>query len=122
VLNKSIKAVLTLNFGSFSQVKAQEKFLSIKKKYILADVVLTNKISFNDQTVVTFAGLVKGQEITVPGEEISSAIKKKLGLFDEISFYINRIQNDSIYLDLEIKELPKLNNVKVGIKKTKLML
>jgi outer membrane protein insertion porin family len=65
----------------------------------------------------------KGQEITVPGEEISSAIKKlgKLG-FDEISFYINRIQNDSIYLDLEIKELPKLNNVKfVGIK-NKLML
>jgi outer membrane protein insertion porin family len=63
----------------------------------------------------------KGQ-ITVPGEEISSAIKKlgKLGLFDEISFYINRIQNDSIYLDLEIKELPKLNNVKfVGIKKNK---
>jgi outer membrane protein insertion porin family len=39
-------------------------------------------------------------------------------VFDEISFYINRIENDSIYLDLEIKELPKLNNVKfVGIKK-----
>jgi outer membrane protein insertion porin family len=53
----------------------------------------------------------------------SSAIKvRKTGTFDEISFYINRIQNDSIYLDLEIK-LPKLNNVKfVGIKKTKLML
>jgi outer membrane protein insertion porin family len=124
VLNKSIKAVLTLLIlGSFSQVKAQEKVpFDQGKKYILADVVLTNKISFNDQTVVTFAGLVKGQEITVPGEEISSAIKKlgKLGLFDEISFYINRIQNDSIYLDLEIKELPKLNNVKfVGIKKNK---
>jgi outer membrane protein insertion porin family len=124
VLNKSIKAVLTLLIlGSFSQVKAQDKVpFDQGKKYILADVVLTNKISFNDQTVVTFAGLVKGQEITVPGEEISSAIKKlgKLGLFDEISFYINRIQNDSIYLDLEIKELPKLNNVKfVGIKKTK---
>jgi outer membrane protein insertion porin family len=48
--------------GSFSQVKAQEKFLSIKEKYILADVVLTNKISFNDQTVVTFAGLVKAKK------------------------------------------------------------
>ena len=124
VLNKSIKAVLTLVLlGSFSQIKAQERVpFDQGQKYILADVVLTNKISFNDQTVVTFAGLEKGQEITVPGEEISSAIKKlgKLGLFDEISFYINRIENDSIYLDLEIKELPKLNNVKfVGIKKNK---
>ncbi|SDZ89123.1 Beta-barrel assembly machine subunit BamA [Flavobacterium gillisiae] len=124
MLNKSIKAVLTLVLlGSFSQIKAQERVpFDQGQKYILADVVLTNKISFNDQTVVTFAGLEKGQEITVPGEEISSAIKKlgKLGLFDEISFYINRIENDSIYLDLEIKELPKLNNVKfVGVKKNK---
>ncbi|WP_091434422.1 outer membrane protein assembly factor BamA [Flavobacterium degerlachei] len=124
VLNKSIKAVLTLLIlGSFSQIKAQDRVpFDQGKKYILADVVLTNKISFNDQTVVTFAGLEKGQEITVPGEQISNAIKKlgKLGLFDEISFYINRIQNDSIYLDLEINELPKLGNVKfVGIKKSK---
>ncbi|GGA78344.1 outer membrane protein assembly factor BamA [Flavobacterium palustre] len=124
VLNKSIKALLTLVFlGSFSQIKAQDRVpFDQGKKYILAKVELTNKISFNDQTVVTFAGLQKGQEITVPGEEISSAIKKlgKLGLFDEISFYVNRIENDSIYLDLDIKELPKLNDVKfVGVKKSK---
>jgi outer membrane protein insertion porin family len=62
VLNKSIKAVLTLLIlGVFHKLK--KKFLSIKeKKYILADVVLTNKISFNDQTVVTFAGLVKAKK------------------------------------------------------------
>ncbi|MFA9190876.1 POTRA domain-containing protein [Flavobacterium sp. FZUC8N2.13] len=124
VLNKSIKALLTLILlGSFSQIKAQDRVpFDQGKKYILAKVELTNKISFNDQTVVTFAGLQKGQEITVPGEEISSAIKKlgKLGLFDEIAFYVNRIENDSIYLDLDIIELPKLNDVKfVGVKKSK---
>ncbi|MEL1239508.1 outer membrane protein assembly factor BamA [Flavobacterium flavipallidum] len=124
VLNKSIKALLTLLFlGSFSQIKAQDRVpFDQGKKYILAKVELTKKLSFNDQTVVTFAGLQKGQEITVPGEEISAAIKKlgKLGLFDEIAFYINHIDNDSIYLDLDIKELPKLNDVKfVGVKKGK---
>jgi len=124
VLNKSIKIVLTvLIFGSFTQVKAQERVpFDQGKKYILADVTVVGDISFNSQTVVTFAGLQKGQEITIPGEEISAAIKKlgKLGLFDEISFYINKVQNDSIYLDLNIVELPKLNQVKfVGIKKTK---
>tara|TARA_R110002126_G_scaffold28996_4_gene96347 strand:+ start:161 stop:2839 length:2679 start_codon:yes stop_codon:yes gene_type:complete len=124
VLNKTIKAVLTLVLlGSFSQMKAQDRVpFDQGKKYILADVNLTTKISFNDQTVVTFAGLEKGQQITIPGEEISAAIKKlgKLGLFDEISFYINHIENDSIYLDLDIKELPKLKEVKfVGVKKGK---
>jgi outer membrane protein insertion porin family len=47
--------------GVFHKLKLKKKFLSIKK-YILADVVLTNKISFNDQTVVTFAGLVKAKK------------------------------------------------------------
>ncbi|MDG2430952.1 POTRA domain-containing protein, partial [Flavobacterium sp.] len=124
VLNKTIKAILSLVLlGSFSQMKAQDRVpFDQGKKYILAEVKLTNKISFNDQTVVTFAGLEKGQKITIPGEEISAAIKKlgKLGLFDEISFYINHIQNDSVYLDLDIKELPKLKEVKfVGVKKGK---
>ena len=124
VLNKSIKIVLSvLIFGSFTQIKAQERVpFDQGKKYLLADVAIVGDISFNSQTVVTFSGLQKGQQITIPGEEISTAIKKlgKLGLFDEISFYINKIENDSIYLDLNIVELPKLNQVKfVGIKKTK---
>ncbi|QSB26705.1 outer membrane protein assembly factor [Flavobacterium sp. CLA17] len=124
VLQKRVKIVLTLLvLGSFSQIKAQEKVpFDQGKKYILAKVSVVGKISFNEQTVVTFSGLQKGQEITVPGEEISGAIKKlgKLGLFDEIAFYVNRVENDSVYLDLDIVELPKLNEVKfVGIKKSK---
>ncbi|MBK0370288.1 BamA/OMP85 family outer membrane protein [Flavobacterium agrisoli] len=125
VLHKSLKKLLiaALVLGGFSKVKAQERLpFDSGKTYTLADVAIVGKISFNAQTVVTFSGLQKGQKITVPGEEISGAIKKlgKLGLFDEISFYVNHIQNDSIYLDLEIVELPKLNEVKfVGVKKSK---
>lgn len=91
-------------------------------KYILGGVNVTGKISYNEQTVVTFAGLHKGQDLTVPGEEISNAIKKlgKLGLFSEIDFYVNRISGDSIFLELNINELPKLSEVKFsGIKKKK---
>ncbi len=125
VLQKSIKIVLSLLiFGSFSQIKAQERIpFDQGKTYILAKVDVVGKISFNANTVVTFAGLEKGQEIIVPGEQISNAIKKlgKLGLFDEISFYVNRIENDSIFLDLHVEELPKLNEVKiVGVSKSKI--
>ena len=125
VLQKNIKIVLSLLIlSSFTQIKAQERIpFDQGKKYILAEVAVVGKITFNSQTVVTFTGLQKGQEITIPGEEISSAVKKlgKLGLFDEISFYVNKIQNDSIYLDLNLVELPKLGNVKfVGVKKNKI--
>jgi outer membrane protein insertion porin family len=33
--------------------------------------------------------------------------------------YINHIENDSIYLDLDIKELPKLKVKFVGVRKNK---
>ncbi len=92
-------------------------------KYFLANVDVTGKINFNAQTVVTFAGLEKGQEITIPGEEISNAIKKlaKLNLFKDIDFYTNKVVGDSIYLELNINELPKLGEVKfVGVKKGKI--
>jgi len=106
-------------FSSFAQDKVP---FDQGKKYILANVNVIGKISYNEQTVVTFSGLEKGQNITVPGEEISNAIKKlgKLGLFSDIDFYVNEVKGDSIFLDLEITELPKLNEVKfVGVKKNK---
>ncbi len=125
VLQKSIKIFLVLFiFGSFSIINAQERIpFDQGKTYFLGNIDIVGKISFNSNTVTTFAGLQKGQEITVPGEEISNAIKKlgKLGLFEEISFYVNRIENDSIFLDLHLDELPKLNEVKfIGVGKGKI--
>lgn len=126
VLQNKLRLALTLLFlGSVFQIKAQEQDripFDQGTKYILADVEVIGKISYNQQTVVTFAGLEKGQTVTVPGEEISNAIKKlgKLGLFSEIDFYVNKIAGDSIYLQLNINELPKLSEVKFkGIKKNK---
>ncbi|MDI1316094.1 POTRA domain-containing protein [Flavobacterium sp.] len=121
---KSQKTLLLLILlGSFFQFQAQDRIpFDQGKKYILSNVKVNGKISYNEQTVVTFAGLEKGQQITVPGEEISNAIKKlgKLGLFSDIDFYVNKIENDSIWLDLDIVELPKLNEVKFqGVKKSK---
>ncbi|HEU4495489.1 MAG TPA: outer membrane protein assembly factor BamA [Flavobacterium sp.] len=124
VLNKSIKLFLTvLVLGTIFQAKAQERVpFDQGRPYILGDIKVIGKISYNEQTVVTFAGLEKGQRIVVPGEEISTAIKKlwKLGLFNEIDAYINKIEGDSIFIDLHISELPKLSEVKIqGVKKSK---
>ena len=101
---------------------AQETQLESGKEYILADIDVTGKISYNAQTVTTFTGLEKGQSIFVPGEDISIAIKKlwKLGLFSDVNFYVNKIVGDSIYLELELNELPKIGDVKIqGVKKGK---
>ena len=120
----TLKTVLSLLLvGTVFQLQAQERTpFDQGQKYILADVEVVGKISYNQQTVVTFSGLEIGQPIVVPGEQISNAIKKlgKLGLFSDIDFYISKTENDSIWLELAISELPKLSEVKIqGVKKSK---
>ena len=125
MLQKSIQLVLSILFiGTILQSRAQDRVpFDQGKPYFLANVKVTGKVSYNEQTIVTFAGLEKGQRLMVPGEEISNGIKKlgKLGLFSDIDFYINKIVGDSIYLELSIMELPKLSEAKfVGVKKGKI--
>ena len=106
-----------------SSLFAQDTKLESGKEYILAKIDVTGKITYNEQTVTTFTGLEKGQQIIVPGQDISNAIKKlwKLGLFSDVNFYVNKIEGDSIFLELNINELPKLSDVKMqGVKKGKI--
>ncbi len=123
MLKNSLKLLLAIFIlGKSNSLIAQETKLENGKQYILADVEVTGKYQYNEQTVVTFTGLEKGQKIIVPGSDISTAIKKlwKLGLFRDVNFYVNKIEGDSIYLELNLYELPKLADVKIqGIKKGK---
>jgi outer membrane protein insertion porin family len=123
-VNNTKLVLLFLVLVSAVQVNAQDRVpFDQGKTYILKKVSVTGKITYNEQTIVTFAGLEKGQNITIPGEEISNSIKKlwKLGLYNDVNFYIDKIEGDSISLELNINELPKLKEVKfVGIKKGKL--
>lgn len=119
---KLIFGILLLATGNNAVAQDDGPRLDEGRQYILADVIVTGKTSYNQQTIVTFTGLEKGQAIQVPGDEISNAIKKlwKLGLFSDIEMFESKIQNDSIWLELSINELPKLSEAKIqGVKKGK---
>lgn len=90
--------------------------------YVLGGITVSGKTTFNEQTIVTYAGLEKGQRIKIPGEEISSAVKKlgKLELFSDIDVYLLETRADTVFLELVVVELPKLNLAKVtGLRKGK---
>lgn len=119
--NKILFLFALLFLGNIIQAQ-EETTLQKGNEYTLAGVEVTGKVSFNEQTVITFAGLEIGSKIRVPGEEISNAVKKlwKLGLFNDVNFYVKKIEGENIYLELELYELPKLNEIKIkGVKKGK---
>ena len=107
------------SFNVFSQV---EGFVS-GKEYILDSISIKGLKNFNNQTVISYSGLKLGQKIFLPGEETGLIIRKlwKLELFSDINFYATKVDGNKISIEIEIKELPTLSNVKVqGIKKNKI--
>lgn len=124
MFKKKIVLVLAFIFLSATvTTKAQEAALEKGKEYTLAGIEVTGKVSYNEQTVITFTGLEIGSKIRVPGEEISGAVKKlwKLGLFNDVNFFVKKIEGESIFLELNLYELPKLNDFKFkGIRKGKI--
>ena len=120
----SIKIIMIMffciySFNVFSQV---EGFVS-GKEYILDSISIKGLKNFNNQTVISYSGLKLGQKIFLPGEETGLIIRKlwKLELFSDINFYATKVDGNKISIEIEIKELPTLSNVKVqGIKKNKI--
>ena len=120
----SIKIIMVMffciySFNVFSQV---EGFVS-GKEYILDSISIKGLKNFNNQTVISYSGLKLGQKIFLPGEETGLIIRKlwKLELFSDINFYATKVDGNKISIEIEIKELPTLSNVKVqGIKKNKI--
>jgi len=93
------------------------------KTYKLDSISVSGIKTFNEQTVISYSGLNKGEKIKVPGEKISAMINKlwALELFSDINVFVTKVNNSSISLELEIVELPTLTNVKInGLKKSKI--
>ena len=108
-------------FGS--KVVSQTLPLQKRQKYLIDSIEVTGLKSFNPQTVISYSGLRKGQTIQFPGDQVSSVINKlwNLDLFSDINFYAKNITEKSITLQIEIEELPTLNEVNInGIKKNKI--
>lgn len=104
------------------KLSAQDVSLSGGKKYTIGSISVTGASSYNEKTVVAFTGLKKGDEIYIPGQKLSEVLEKlwDLGLFSDINFYLTKVEGDVAHLELEIKEVPKLVDVKIrGLKKKK---
>ena len=109
---------LVLFSGSHSY--AQNESFVKGKSYILDSISVSGIKTFNTQTVISYSGLNKGQKINVPGEDVSAVIKKLWGLelFSDINFYVTKVKNNKISLEIDVVELPTLTDVKInGLKK-----
>ncbi len=101
--------ILTLMFSV--QVQGQEiPGIEWGKKYKLAGLTVLGADYTDAQAVKLFSALQIGQELTIPGEELSNSIRNLWAqdLFDDIGIELAEVRGDEVYLVIQVKELPRL--------------
>ena len=92
------------------------------KEYILGGISVTGLVKFSEETVKVFTGLRNGQTIKLPGDKLTSAIKKlyESKQFSNVDVYLAKLDGNTVYLQFDVQELPMLKDVSiVGVKKSK---
>ena len=91
------------------------------KKYKIADIKVSGIKNYDDYVLIGFSGLSVGDEVSVPGDEITQAIKRfwKHGLFSDVKILASKIEGDQIWLEIQLKQRPRISEVHYsGIKKS----
>lgn len=120
--------VLIASFAMINSfVSAQENKLSdfnmtygTPKKYEIGGVTITGAQFFDHNALKSIAGLNVGKEISIPGDEVSNAIKKlwKQNLFSNVIISIERTEGKYVYLNIQVVTMPRLSKFAVkGVKK-----
>ena len=99
-------------------------YTAAPKKYYIAgiDVTGVEGTMYEEQkfTLVGFSGLSKGQQIQIPGDELSNVVKKfwKHGLFSDIKILQTKVEGDSVWLELRLTDRPRVSDIRyIGMKK-----
>ncbi|MDT0675033.1 BamA/OMP85 family outer membrane protein [Autumnicola musiva] len=117
---KRVLALFAFIFILSSSTQAQDLPLANGEKYIIGDIKVTGNTTFNEQTVIAYTGLRKGEEIYIPGQRLSKIVQKlwDIGSFSDINFYITNVEGNVADLELEIQEVPQLAEARIqGIRK-----
>lgn len=91
------------------------------KKYEIGGITLQGAENLDQRMVLMVADLHVGDKVQVPGDRISGAIDKlwKQGLFEDVKIEVANIQNDLIFLNIELVGRPKLSRFQFrGVKKS----
>ena len=81
------------------------------KKYEIGGIVVTGTEALDANAIVILSGLTVGDQINIPGDEISNAIRKLWDqkLFASIDIRYQRIVGNTIFLEFVVKEQPRLS-------------
>ncbi len=91
------------------------------KKYEIGGITVTGVKYLDNNVLIMLSGLSVGDQINIPGEEISKAIHNlwDQGLFENVIISATKVQGNLIFLNIDLAERPRMSTFSFGgIKKS----
>ncbi|MBQ8224015.1 MAG: outer membrane protein assembly factor BamA [Bacteroides sp.] len=126
----TIFVVLVYLFGSTQTIAAQDTkdtekpvvlYSGTPKKYEIADIKVEGAKNYEDYVIIGLSGLSKKQVISVPGEEITQAIKRYMrhGLFSNVQITLDKVEDDKAWITIHLTMRPRVSEINYhGVKKS----
>ena len=124
---KKTAVLLTLLFAMSTQLMAQDVIVNPDISYAgtprtceIGGITVKGVEGYEDFVLIGLSGLSVGQMITVPGSEITDAVKRywRHGLFSNVAITADSIVGSKIYLCINLATRPRISNIFYhGIKK-----
>jgi outer membrane protein insertion porin family len=96
---------------------------STPREYEIGEVTISGVEFLQPMVLISLSGLVVGDNITVPGDDITKVIDKfwSQGLFSDVKITATKIEEGKIYLDIYLRERPRLTRFEMdGVNKTEM--
>ncbi len=113
MINRVVASVLFLILSFSAMAQGVVVDYNNPKKYKVGRVTVEGNNYFSDQQIIQQTGLMVGNEVTVPGEDISQIVQR-LWLqryFEDVEISIDGLSEnrDSAYFRIRIKERPRVS-------------
>jgi outer membrane protein insertion porin family len=88
--------------------------------YIIGGVTVTGIRFLDTNALIGISGLRVGQEVAIPGDAVTTAVQKLWlqGLFSDVRISISKVLSDTVYLDINLQERPRISSIKLNGLKT----
>ena len=91
------------------------------KQYEIGGIRVTGGEGYEDYVLIGLSGLSVGQTITVPGDEVTQAVKRywRHGLFSQAKIEADSIVGNKIFLNIALVQRPRISDIVYhGVKKS----
>lgn len=126
-INK-VLALAAVTLAVSTEVSAQEKIVNPDISYAgtgreltIGGIAVSGVEGYEDYVLTGISGLSVGQTVTLPGSEVTDAVKRywKHGLFSDVSIAADSIVGDKVYLHIRLKQRPRVSTINFnGLKKS----